>query len=72
MVVFSWTVFNLGATNPGSMMPLQQQQQQQQHVSQGTFGNMAANAQNMQPGIVPLQNTQQNHPNYQQQRQQNQ
>ncbi|XP_074338905.1 mediator of RNA polymerase II transcription subunit 8 isoform X2 [Apium graveolens] len=64
-------MFNLGAANPGTMMPIQQQQQQQ-HASQGTFGNMAGNAQNLQPGILPLQNTPQNHPNFQQQRQQNQ
>lgn len=63
-------MFNMGAANPGSMMPMQQQQQQ--HSSQGAFGNMPPNAQNLQSGMVPLQNTSQSHPNFQQQRQQNQ
>ncbi|KAK2965478.1 hypothetical protein RJ640_008272 [Escallonia rubra] len=40
-------VFNIGAANSGTMMPMQQQQQ---HGSQGTFGNMPQNAQNLQPG----------------------
>ncbi|XP_044496247.1 mediator of RNA polymerase II transcription subunit 8 isoform X2 [Mangifera indica] len=62
-------MFNMGPTNPGGMMPMQQQQQQQQ---QGAFGNMAPNAQNMQSNMVALQNAQQNHPNFTQQRQQNQ
>lgn len=67
-------MFNMGASNTGTMMPLQQQQQQQQqqHVSQGAFGNMQQNAQNLQPGLVVLPNVTQNHPNFQQQRQQNQ
>lgn len=60
----------MGATNPGGMMPMQQQQQQ--HGSQGAFGNMQPNAQNLQPGMVALQNATQNHPNFPQQRQQNQ
>ncbi|CDO97739.1 unnamed protein product [Coffea canephora] len=63
-------MFGMGTTNPGSMMPIQQQQQQ--HGSQGAFGNMQQNMQNLQPGMVPLQNTPQNHPNFQQQRPQNQ
>ncbi|KAM7483983.1 hypothetical protein LguiB_008566 [Lonicera macranthoides] len=67
----------MGAFNPGTMMPIQQQRQRQQHSSQGgAFGNMVVqNAQNLQAGLVPLQeqqNTPQNHPNFQQQRQQNQ
>ena len=61
----------MGAANPGSMMQQQQQQQQQQHGSQSAFGNMPQNAQNLQPGMVTLQNTQQNLPNFGQQRQQN-
>lgn len=64
-------VFNMGASNPGSMMPIQQQQQQQ-HNTQGAFGNMQPNAQNLQSNMVALQNAQQNHPNFAQQRQQNQ
>ncbi|KAK8469845.1 hypothetical protein PHAVU_005G185100 [Phaseolus vulgaris] len=62
-------MFNMGGGNPGGMMPIQQQQQQ--HGSQA-FGSMASNAQNLQSGMVTLQNTQQNHPNFSQQRQQNQ
>ncbi|KAL0354377.1 UNVERIFIED_CONTAM: Mediator of RNA polymerase II transcription subunit [Sesamum radiatum] len=62
-------MFNMGATNAGSMMPIQQQQQQ--HGTQGAFGNMQS-AQNLQPGMLPMQNTPQNHPNFQQQRPQNQ
>lgn len=55
------------------MMPIQQQQQQQQqHNTQGAFGNMQPNAQNLQSNMVALQNAQQNHPNFAQQRQQNQ
>lgn len=64
-------VFNMGAANSSGMMPIQQQQQQQQHGSQSAFGNMQPNAQNLQPGMVALQNTQQNLPNFSQQRQQN-
>lgn len=64
-------VFNMGASNPGSMIQ-QQQQQQQQHNTQGAFGNMQPNAQNLQSNMVALQNAQQNHPNFAQQRQQNQ
>ncbi|KAK7325339.1 hypothetical protein VNO77_29501 [Canavalia gladiata] len=60
-------MFNMGGGNPGGMMPMQQQQQ---HGSQA-FGSMASNAQNLQSGMVSLQNTQQNHPNFSQQRQQN-
>ncbi|KAI4355908.1 hypothetical protein L6164_004635 [Bauhinia variegata] len=67
-------MFNMGGGNPGGMMPIQQQQQQQQqqhqHGSQGAFGGMAANAQNLQSSMM-LQNTPQNHPNFSQQRQQN-
>ena len=65
-------VFNMGGGNPGGMMPIQQQQQQQQQQQHGSqaFGSMA-NAQNLQSGLVTLQNTQQNHPNFSQQRQQN-
>ncbi|KAI9087292.1 hypothetical protein K1719_030762 [Acacia pycnantha] len=64
-------IFNMGGGNPGGgMMPLQQQQQQQ-HSSQGAFGSMASNSQNLQPGMVALPNTSQTHPNFSQQRQQN-
>lgn len=63
-------ICSMGATNPASMMPIQQQQQQQ-HSSQGAFGNMGQNIKNLQPGMVPLQNTPQNHTNFQQQRPQN-
>jgi hypothetical protein len=52
----------MGATN-SSMMGMQQQQ--------GVYGNMQAGAQNMQQGMVGLQNQTQN-PNFTQQRQQNQ
>ncbi|KAG6667282.1 hypothetical protein CIPAW_01G090700 [Carya illinoinensis] len=69
--ILSDQMFNMGAANPSGMMPIQQQQQQQQHGSQTTFGNMQPNAQNLQPGMVALQNTQQNLPNFSQQRQQN-
>ncbi|PQP94089.1 mediator of RNA polymerase II transcription subunit 8 isoform X1 [Prunus yedoensis var. nudiflora] len=67
-------MFNMGAANTGGMMPLQQQQQQQQqqHGSQGGFGNIPQNAQNIQSNMVALQGTPQNHPNFGQQRQQNQ
>ncbi|KAL8466545.1 hypothetical protein ACS0TY_035564 [Phlomoides rotata] len=74
----SHSVFNMGAANAGGMMPIQQQQQ-----SGGAFGNMPQNAQNLQQGMVQMQNTSQNlqqgmvqmqntsqnHPNYQQQQQ---
>lgn len=63
-------VFNMGAANPGGMMPIQQQQQQ--HNTQGAFVNMAQNAQNLQSGMATLQSNPQNHPNFSQQRQQNQ
>ena len=67
-------VFNMGSS-PGGMMPMQpqqqQQQQQQQHGSQGAFGNMPT-AQNLQSNMVALQNNPQSHPNFAQQRQQNQ
>ncbi|KAK4427490.1 Mediator of RNA polymerase II transcription subunit [Sesamum alatum] len=62
-------MFNMGAANAGGMMPMQQQQQ---HGTQGAFGNMPQSAQNLQPGMLPMQNTPQNHPNFQQQRPQNQ
>ncbi|KAK9060556.1 hypothetical protein SSX86_021260 [Deinandra increscens subsp. villosa] len=62
-------VFNMGAANPNTMMPMQQQQ----HGSQGAFGNMQQNMQqnnqNLQSGMVPMQNPQQNHTNFQQHRQ---
>ncbi|XP_062193846.1 mediator of RNA polymerase II transcription subunit 8 isoform X2 [Phragmites australis] len=58
-------MFGMGATNTTSMMGMQQQQQQ------GVYGNMQAGAQNMQQGMVGLQNQTQN-PNFPQQRQQNQ
>ncbi|XP_072065049.1 mediator of RNA polymerase II transcription subunit 8 isoform X4 [Arachis hypogaea] len=61
-------MFNLGSGNPGGMMSIQQQQQL---GSQGAFGGMASNAQNLQSNMVTLQNSQQNHPNFNQQRQQN-
>ncbi|XP_071724634.1 mediator of RNA polymerase II transcription subunit 8 [Rutidosis leptorrhynchoides] len=61
-------MFNMGVSNPASMMPIQPQQQQQLQ-QQNTFGNMAPNTQNLQPGnMVPQQ---QNNPNFAQQRQQN-
>ncbi|KAH6831714.1 mediator subunit 8 [Perilla frutescens var. hirtella] len=64
-------MFNMGAAgNAGGMMPIQQQQQQ--HGTQGAFGSMQQSSQNLQPGMVTMQNTQQNHPNFQQQRPQNQ
>ncbi|KAK9097750.1 hypothetical protein Syun_024795 [Stephania yunnanensis] len=62
-------MFNMGASNPGNMM--QMQQQQQQLGAQGGFGNSPANAQNLQSNMVAMQNASQN-PNFQQQRQQNQ
>ncbi|KAF8007634.1 hypothetical protein BT93_K1587 [Corymbia citriodora subsp. variegata] len=65
-------IYNMGAANATNMIPIQQQQQQQQSGSQGAFGNMAANAQGLQSGMVTLPNTSQNHPNFSQQRQPNQ
>lgn len=62
-------MFNMGAGNPGGMMPMQQQQQQ--HGTQGAFGNMAPNAQNLQSGMAALQGNPQTHSNFGQQRQQN-
>ncbi|KAK9097508.1 hypothetical protein Sjap_023005 [Stephania japonica] len=62
-------MFNMGASNPGNMM--QMQQQQQQLSAQGAFGNSPGNAQNLQSNMVAMQNASQN-PNFQQQRQQNQ
>ncbi|XP_038907177.1 mediator of RNA polymerase II transcription subunit 8 isoform X4 [Benincasa hispida] len=75
--ILSDQIFNLGGGSTGGMMPMQQQQQvqqqqQQQLASQGAFGNMPTNAQSLQSGMVPLQNMQQTHPNFGQQRQQNQ
>lgn len=67
-LVLFLAVFNMGTANPSGMMPIQQQQQ---HGSQSAFGNMQTNAQSLQPGMVTLQNTQQNLPNFSQQRQQN-
>nr|KYP50406.1 hypothetical protein KK1_027771 [Cajanus cajan] len=64
-------MFNMGGGNPGGMMSIQQQQQQQQQHGSQAFGSMASNAQNLQSGMVTLQNAQQNHPNFSQQRQQN-
>ncbi|CAN4089263.1 unnamed protein product [Withania somnifera] len=58
-------MFNMGGNNPGMMLI----QQQQQH---GTFGNMSQNTQNLQQGMMPLQNTPQTHPSFQQQRPQGQ
>ncbi|OAY77060.1 Mediator of RNA polymerase II transcription subunit 8 [Ananas comosus] len=57
-------VFGMGASNPSSMVGMQQQQQ-------SVFGNMPTNVQNLQPGMVTLPNPTQN-PNFPQQRQQNQ
>nr|XP_018632338.1 mediator of RNA polymerase II transcription subunit 8-like isoform X6 [Nicotiana tomentosiformis] len=58
-------MFNMSGNNPG-MMPIQQQQQH------GTFGNMSQNTQNLQQGMMPLQNTPQTHPSFQQQKPQGQ
>uniref|UniRef100_A0A6M2F2B9 Mediator of RNA polymerase II transcription subunit 8 n=1 Tax=Populus davidiana TaxID=266767 RepID=A0A6M2F2B9_9ROSI len=63
-------MYNMGVSNPGGMMPIQQQQQQL--GSQGAYGNMQPNAQNLQSSMAALQNASQNHPNFAQQRQQNQ
>ncbi|TVT99901.1 hypothetical protein EJB05_54692, partial [Eragrostis curvula] len=57
-------MYGMGTTNNTGMMGMQQQQQ-------GVYGNMQAGAQNMQQGMVGLQNQTQN-PNFPQQRQQNQ
>ncbi|XP_019068746.1 mediator of RNA polymerase II transcription subunit 8 isoform X3 [Solanum lycopersicum] len=57
-------MFNMGGNNPG-MMSIQQQQH-------GTFGNMSQNTQNLQQGMMPLQNAPQTHPSFQQQRPQGQ
>ncbi|THU71831.1 hypothetical protein C4D60_Mb04t05650 [Musa balbisiana] len=57
-------MFGMGASNPASMVAIQQQQQ-------GGFGNIPSNTQNLQPGMVNLPNTTQN-PSFPQQRQQNQ
>ncbi|KAJ6433177.1 hypothetical protein OIU84_020236 [Salix udensis] len=66
-------MYNMGVSNTGGMMHMQQQQQQQQQLgSQGAFGNMQPNAQNLQSSMAALQNASQNHPNFAQQRQQNQ
>ncbi|XP_011046541.1 PREDICTED: mediator of RNA polymerase II transcription subunit 8 isoform X1 [Populus euphratica] len=62
-------MYNMGVSNPGGMMPIQQQQQL---GSQGAFGNMQPNVQNLQSSMAALQNASQNHPNFAQQRQQNQ
>ncbi|KAJ6311209.1 hypothetical protein OIU77_013061 [Salix suchowensis] len=63
-------MYNMGVSNTGGMMHMQQQQQQL--GSQGAFGNMQPNAQNLQSSMAALQNASQNHPNFAQQRQQNQ
>jgi hypothetical protein len=63
-IPLSPAVFGMGAANTTGMMGMQQQQQ-------GVYGNMQAGAQNMQQGMVGLQNQTQN-PNFPQQRQQNQ
>ncbi|CAL9151840.1 unnamed protein product [Musa hybrid cultivar] len=57
-------MFGMGASNPASMVAIQQQQQ-------GGFGNIPSNTQNLQPGMVNLPSTTQN-PSFSQQRQQNQ
>lgn len=57
-------LFGMGASNAANMVAMQQQQQ-------SGFGNINANAQGLQPGMVGLPNAAQN-PNFQQQRQQNQ
>ncbi|KAF4350528.1 hypothetical protein F8388_014989 [Cannabis sativa] len=65
--ILSDQMFNMGAGNPGSLL-----QQQQQHNTQGAFGNMTQNAQNLQSSMATLQSNPQSHPNFGQQRQQNQ
>lgn len=72
--ILSDQMFTMGAGNAGGMMTIQQQQQQQQQQlapQGGAFSSMPSNAQPMQSGIAAVQNTQQNHPNFPQQRQQN-
>lgn len=64
--ILSDQMFSMGTTNPGNMMPMQQQQHQQ-HATQGAFGNMPQNSQNLQSNMA----LQQNHSSFQQ-RQQNQ
>ncbi|KAG9449233.1 hypothetical protein H6P81_009198 [Aristolochia fimbriata] len=64
--ILSDQMFNMGAANPGMV-----QMQQQQHGTQGGFGNIPPNTQNLQPGMVALQSTNQN-ASFTQQRQQNQ
>ncbi|XP_068641830.1 mediator of RNA polymerase II transcription subunit 8-like isoform X2 [Aristolochia californica] len=64
--ILSDQMFNMGAASPSMV-----QMQQQQHGTQGGFGNIAPNTQNLQPGMVALQNTNQN-PSFTQQRHQNQ
>ncbi|PKI75940.1 hypothetical protein CRG98_003674 [Punica granatum] len=62
-------MFNMGGANPTGMLPIQQQ-----GTSQSAFGNMQQpNAQSLQANMVALQNNPQNHhPNFSQQRPQNQ
>ncbi|GAB2220932.1 hypothetical protein Droror1_Dr00012091 [Drosera rotundifolia] len=62
-------MFNLGTSNTGSLIPMQQQQQ---HGSQGAFGAMSQNPQNLQANMVAALQNAQHHPNFQQQRPQNQ
>lgn len=59
-------VFGMGTSNAANMVAMQQLQQQQ-----SGFGNMNANAQGLQPGMIGHPTAPQN-PNFQQQRQQNQ
>ncbi|XP_052181402.1 mediator of RNA polymerase II transcription subunit 8-like isoform X2 [Diospyros lotus] len=47
--ILSDKVFNMGAVNPGGMMPIQQQQQQS--TSQGAFGNLMSH--NAQQDVLP-------------------
>ncbi|KAL9270159.1 Mediator of RNA polymerase II transcription subunit 8-like protein [Drosera capensis] len=61
-------MFNLGTSNTVQ----QQQQQQQQHGSQGAFGAISQNPQNLQANMVAALQNAQHHPNFQQQRPQNQ
>ncbi|XP_031495205.1 mediator of RNA polymerase II transcription subunit 8 isoform X1 [Nymphaea colorata] len=62
--ILSDQMFNMGGASSTSMM----QMQQQQHGVQPGFGGLPANAQNLQSGLVALQNASQN-PNFPQQRQ---